>query len=126
MDRYDIIQSIKSAVDDLEVTIRDEVRKIQTTDTLINPTDEVEFPIFSITSGPETGDVGLWGASMANTFKLDMFGFSDGGPYYEPNETAQDRRTRLMLAGEAIVKAVKEKLMSKAFLAETPLTSTSP
>jgi hypothetical protein len=116
MSRYQILQSIKSAIEGLQVTVRDEPRTIRTTDTLINPTDEKEFPIFTITPSIETDTFGLYGYAPINcTMKVDIFGFTDGGSMSEVEDL---RKSRLAKAAEDIVQAVKKKLTDPLWLDE--------
>jgi hypothetical protein len=116
MSRYGIIQSIKSALEGLEVNVRDEPRFIHTTDTLVDPTLEARenLPFFTITAGPETDDMGLYGFSPINcNFKLDMFGFTDGAL---PSEVEDERKSRLSKAAEDIIRAIKKKLTDPTWL----------
>ena len=114
MSRYHIIQTIKSAIDGIQVYVRDEPRVIKTTDTLIDPTQETQYPIFAIVPGPETDAVGLTGfAPLDCTLRLDMFGFVDGAM---SSEQADDRKSRLAKAAEDVVRAIKKKLTDPLFL----------
>jgi hypothetical protein len=114
--RYQILQSIKNAIEGLSVTVRDEPRLIKTTDTLVNPTDEHEFPIFTITPGPETDTLGLYGFAPINCImKVDLFGFTDGGSMSEVEEL---RKSRLAKAAEEIVQVIKKKLTDPLWLDE--------
>lgn len=113
MDRRDILLTIKNAVEGLTVTIRGKTRVIRTTDTLFDPTQEAELPMFSVTPGPETGQLGLYGMSVDETLKVDLFGFTDGGSF---NEVEERRESLLAKAAEDIVKVVKQKLISADFI----------
>jgi hypothetical protein len=113
MDRRDILLTIKNAIEGLQVTIRDKVRTIHTTDTLFDPTQEANLPMFSITPGPETGTLGLYGMSIDENFKVDIFGFTDGGSF---NKVEENRESLLSKAAEDIVEVVKQKLISATFI----------
>jgi hypothetical protein len=112
--RYTIIQAIKSALEGLEVIVGDEPRVISTTDTLVDPTVEQNLPFFSITAGPETDEMGLYGFAPINcTFKLDMFGYTDGGSF---RDEEVERKSRLTWVAEDIVRRIKHKLTDPVWL----------
>jgi hypothetical protein len=116
MSRYGIIQTIKSAIDGLDVMVRDEPRVIKTTDTLIDPMNEREFPMFCVVPGPETALLGLYGyAPLDCTFRLDLYGYTDGG---SQSEVEIDRKSRLTKVAEDIVRAIKKKLTDPLFIDE--------
>jgi hypothetical protein len=114
MSRYHIIQTIKSAINGLSVYIMDEPRTIKTVDTLINPTEENSLPVFSVTPGPETDQLGLFGFSPLDcTLRIDLFGYTDGGSL---RVVEVDRKTRIAKAAEDVVRAIKKKLTDPTFL----------
>lgn len=96
------------------MNVLDEPRSIHTVDTLINPTDEHQFPIFSVVPGPETATLGLNGyAPLDCVFRLDLYGFTDGAT---PGEQEEIRRSRLAKAAEDIIRVIKKKLTDPTWL----------
>ena len=118
MNRYEIIQTIKSVLDGLPVYVRGEFRMIHTSDTILDPTLEAKenLPLLTIVPGPTTALVGLTGfAPLDTTMRLDLYGFIDGA---DPHDTPDKRSTALSKAVEHFAQVIRKKLTDPAFIDE--------
>ncbi len=111
--RKDILLTIKNAIEGLSVEVDGELRTIRTINTLIDPTREASFPVFTITPAPETVQIGIMGLTKDRTMMVSVFGYTDGANQNQPEESGL---SGLNDAAEDIVQKIIDKLTSATFL----------
>jgi hypothetical protein len=111
--RKDIIRTIITAINGLEIIIDGDVHKLAVYDTLFDPTRESHLPCVYVVSAPESIGIDLSGTQMDRILELDIDGYTNchGEEFADAGDTSS-----VFDSVENTIEAIIQKLTSPTWI----------